>query len=171
MRPSSTGNSPSTTLWLASQQGEHWPKRLAVAGRRSLKLRYGENPHQQAALYTRAGDHRPGVANCEQLQGKELSYNNINDADAAFELADEAAISLTESALRQIEFDPVRPIPSYGSTNAMYVVGRNAADSDRITIIWEVRGQDYADYTVRLNRDDDGIIAAIYKNWWQDPKR
>jgi hypothetical protein len=53
----------------------------------------------------------------------------------------------------------------------MYVVGRNAADSDRITIIWEVRGQDYADYTVRLNRDDDGIIAAIYKNWWQDPKR
>ena len=50
--------------------------------------------------------------------------------DAAFELADEAAISLTESALRQIEFDLVRPIPSYGSTNAMYVVGRNAADSD-----------------------------------------
>ena len=75
--------------WFASQQGEHWPKRLAVAGRRSLKLRYGENPHQQAALYTRAGDHRPGVANCEQLQGKELSYNNINDADAAFELAAE----------------------------------------------------------------------------------
>ena len=91
--------------------------------------------------------------------------------DVAFELTDEAAISLTESALRQIEFDPVRPIPSYGSTNAMYVVGRNAADSDRITIIWEVRGQDYADYTVRLNRDDDGIIATIYKNWLQDPKR
>lgn len=75
--------------WFAGQQGEFWPKRMAVAGRRERKLRYGENPHQQAALYTRAGDRRPGVANSEQLQGKELSYNNINDANAAFELAAE----------------------------------------------------------------------------------
>ncbi|MEQ8440641.1 MAG: bifunctional phosphoribosylaminoimidazolecarboxamide formyltransferase/IMP cyclohydrolase [Alphaproteobacteria bacterium] len=75
--------------WFANQQDEHWPKRISVAGRRQMTLRYGENPHQEAALYTRAGDHRPGVANAEQLQGKELSYNNINDADAAFELAAE----------------------------------------------------------------------------------
>ena len=75
--------------WFAQQQGEYWPKRLALAGKRQMKLRYGENPHQQAALYSRPGDHRPGVANSEQIQGKELSYNNINDANAAFELAAE----------------------------------------------------------------------------------
>lgn len=75
--------------WFAGQQKEPWPKRVALAGRREAKLRYGENPHQEAALYTRAGDHRPGVAMSEQLQGKELSFNNINDADAAFELAAE----------------------------------------------------------------------------------
>jgi phosphoribosylaminoimidazolecarboxamide formyltransferase/IMP cyclohydrolase len=51
-------------------------------------LRYGENPHQQAAFYTN-GENRPGVATAEQIQGKELSYNNLNDTDAAFELAAE----------------------------------------------------------------------------------
>ncbi|MGZ9109408.1 MAG: bifunctional phosphoribosylaminoimidazolecarboxamide formyltransferase/IMP cyclohydrolase [Micavibrio sp.] len=53
-------------------------------------LRYGENPHQQAALYT-DGTHRPGVATATQIQGKELSYNNLNDTDAAFELVAEFA--------------------------------------------------------------------------------
>lgn len=75
--------------WFAGHQGEHWPKRVSFAGRRSAKLRYGENPHQEAALYIKSGDRRPGVATAEQLQGKELSYNNINDADAAFELVAE----------------------------------------------------------------------------------
>jgi phosphoribosylaminoimidazolecarboxamide formyltransferase/IMP cyclohydrolase len=51
-------------------------------------LRYGENPHQAAALY-RAGPARPGVATAEQIQGKALSYNNLNDTNAAFELAAE----------------------------------------------------------------------------------
>ena len=91
--------------------------------------------------------------------------------DAALELTDEVAISLSESALREIDFDPVRPILSYGSPDNMYVVGRNAVDSYRITISWEVRGQEYPDYTVRINRDGDGITAAIYKNWLQDPVR
>jgi phosphoribosylaminoimidazolecarboxamide formyltransferase / IMP cyclohydrolase len=54
------------------------------------RLRYGENPHQAAALY-RAGSGRPGVATARQLQGKELSYNNYGDADAAFELVAEFA--------------------------------------------------------------------------------
>ncbi|MGH9743667.1 MAG: bifunctional phosphoribosylaminoimidazolecarboxamide formyltransferase/IMP cyclohydrolase, partial [Candidatus Acidiferrum sp.] len=52
------------------------------------KLRYGENPHQQAAFYA-DGSSRPGVAGAQQLQGKELSYNNINDTDAAYELVAE----------------------------------------------------------------------------------
>ncbi len=55
-------------------------------------LRYGENPHQTAALY-RTGDARPGVASARVLQGKELSYNNIADADAAFELVAELALT------------------------------------------------------------------------------
>ena len=51
-------------------------------------IAFGENPHQQAAFYS-TGEHRPGVATAQQLQGKELSYNNINDTDAAYELVAE----------------------------------------------------------------------------------
>src|SRR5690606_18371444 len=54
-------------------------------------LRYGENPHQEAALYTSAGPAGAGIAQARQLQGKELSYNNYNDANAALELAAEFA--------------------------------------------------------------------------------
>ncbi len=78
--------------WLAEQEGEALPERIAIAGRRVQMLRYGENPHQQAALYLSDGGPvgaRPGVATAEQLQGKELSYNNLNDTDAAFELVAE----------------------------------------------------------------------------------
>jgi phosphoribosylaminoimidazolecarboxamide formyltransferase/IMP cyclohydrolase len=52
-------------------------------------LRYGENPHQRAALYLPIGPHGSGIAQAEQVQGKELSYNNYNDADAALELVSE----------------------------------------------------------------------------------
>jgi phosphoribosylaminoimidazolecarboxamide formyltransferase/IMP cyclohydrolase len=51
-------------------------------------MRYGENPHQWAAFYT-TGEHRPGVATARQVQGKSMSYNNLNDTDAAFELISE----------------------------------------------------------------------------------
>ena len=54
-----------------------------------MPLRYGENPHQQAALYVPVGPHAPGIAQAEQVQGKELSYNNLNDANAALELVAE----------------------------------------------------------------------------------
>ncbi|HTZ81019.1 MAG TPA: bifunctional phosphoribosylaminoimidazolecarboxamide formyltransferase/IMP cyclohydrolase [Stellaceae bacterium] len=70
--------------WLAEQSGETFPAALAVSGQLKQRLRYGENPHQQAALYL-GGAPRPGVASAEQIQGKELSYNNLNDTDAAFE--------------------------------------------------------------------------------------
>ena len=69
--------------WFAGQQDEVFPARLAVAGVRRQMLRYGENPHQQAAFY--ATGTRKGVATATQVQGKELSYNNLNDTDAAFE--------------------------------------------------------------------------------------
>jgi len=76
--------------WFAfADQGETFPEMLSVNGRRAAELRYGENPHQRAALYTPVGPHIHGIAQGQQVQGKELSYNNYNDADAAFELAAE----------------------------------------------------------------------------------
>ena len=78
--------------WMASAIGQEAPRRRVFAGTLVQTLRYGENPHQRAAFYT-DGTGRPGVATATQHQGKELSYNNINDTDAAFELV--------------AEFDPV----------------------------------------------------------------
>ncbi len=75
--------------WFAEQTGQPLPERLALAADRREVLRYGENPHQTAAFYVNRGARRPGIATAEQLQGKELSYNNLNDTDAAFELAAE----------------------------------------------------------------------------------
>ncbi len=74
--------------WMAGALGEAQPRRRAFAGRLAQGLRYGENPHQSAAFYV-DGSGRQGVATAVQHQGKELSYNNINDTDAAFELVSE----------------------------------------------------------------------------------
>ena len=74
--------------WFAGQQGETFPRRIAFAGELRQILRYGENPHQEAAFYV-GGEAKSGVATARQLQGKELSFNNLNDTDAAFELAAE----------------------------------------------------------------------------------
>ncbi len=76
--------------WFAAQNGEAWPARLVIAGTRHAALRYGENPHQTAAFYA-AAPARPGVATARQLQGKEMSFNNYNDTDAAFEAVAEFA--------------------------------------------------------------------------------
>jgi phosphoribosylaminoimidazolecarboxamide formyltransferase/IMP cyclohydrolase len=70
-------------LWFAGQRGEQFPERMTLSGTLKQNLRYGENPHQQAAFYTTGA--RMGVATARQVQGKELSYNNFNDTDAAFE--------------------------------------------------------------------------------------
>jgi phosphoribosylaminoimidazolecarboxamide formyltransferase/IMP cyclohydrolase len=89
--------------WFAGQVGEGWPERKAIAGKLVQTMRYGENPHQAAAFY--AFPHpRPGVASARQLQGKELSYNNIGDTDAAVELvaefakSDQAAVAIIKHA-------------------------------------------------------------------------
>jgi phosphoribosylaminoimidazolecarboxamide formyltransferase/IMP cyclohydrolase len=79
--------------WFASELNTEAPEFRAFGGRLIQALRYGENPHQKAAFY-RLPDRRPGVSTLRQLQGKELSYNNINDTDAAFECV--------------AEFDPTR---------------------------------------------------------------
>jgi phosphoribosylaminoimidazolecarboxamide formyltransferase / IMP cyclohydrolase len=79
--------------WFADALGELSPDYRVFGGRLIEKLRYGENPHQAAAFY-RAPNVRFGVATARQTQGKELSYNNINDTDAAYECV--------------AEFDPAR---------------------------------------------------------------
>ncbi|PVH27910.1 bifunctional phosphoribosylaminoimidazolecarboxamide formyltransferase/IMP cyclohydrolase [Pararhodobacter oceanensis] len=76
------------STWMAGAIGQDTPRRRVFAGTLAQGLRYGENPHQSAAFYT-DGSNRAGVATATQLQGKELSYNNINDTDAAFELVSE----------------------------------------------------------------------------------
>ena len=73
--------------WFAfADQREAYPASRFIVGTKAMDLRYGENPHQKAALYLPMGPATPGVAQATQVQGKELSYNNLNDANAAIEL-------------------------------------------------------------------------------------
>ncbi|WP_174802511.1 bifunctional phosphoribosylaminoimidazolecarboxamide formyltransferase/IMP cyclohydrolase [Martelella limonii] len=74
--------------WFAESLKLENPRHMTLGGTLRQEMRYGENPHQSAAFYV-TGDRRPGVANAVQHQGKQLSYNNINDTDAAFELVAE----------------------------------------------------------------------------------
>ncbi|MCJ2081893.1 bifunctional phosphoribosylaminoimidazolecarboxamide formyltransferase/IMP cyclohydrolase [Methylobacterium sp. J-090] len=81
--------------WMTGSVGQDTaPAFRAMGGQLAQGLRYGENPHQAAAFYRAPGRVRPGVASARQLQGKELSYNNLNDTDAAYECV--------------AEFDPAR---------------------------------------------------------------
>ena len=82
---------------MAAEINEPPPRYRSFAGKLAQPLRYGENPHQAAAFYT-DGSRRPGVATARQWQGKELSYNNINDTDAAFELVAEFAPQMAPPA-------------------------------------------------------------------------
>ncbi len=75
--------------WFAEQMEEESPRRISFSGTLQQQLRYGENSHQSASLYLVDHDLRPGAARASQVQGKELSYNNLNDTDAAFALVSE----------------------------------------------------------------------------------
>ena len=93
--------------WFAAQRGERFPHRKIIVGTLRQTLRYGENPHQQAAFYidtTRPGFHGGlpvGVASMQQMQGKELSYNNLADTDAALQCVadfDEPTVAIIKHA-------------------------------------------------------------------------
>ena len=90
--------------WFGAELQDWFPPRLSVAGSRLQRMRYGENPHQHAAFYAGGGEARPGVTTARQLQGKELSYNNVADTDAAFELVaefdprEQAAVAIIKHA-------------------------------------------------------------------------
>ncbi|MGH6990258.1 MAG: bifunctional phosphoribosylaminoimidazolecarboxamide formyltransferase/IMP cyclohydrolase [Stellaceae bacterium] len=87
--------------WFAKAEGELFPETLALAATRRQLLRYGENPHQAAAFYVDGGGSAGGLGAARQLQGKELSYNNLNDTDAAYALAaefDRPAVAIIKHA-------------------------------------------------------------------------
>jgi phosphoribosylaminoimidazolecarboxamide formyltransferase/IMP cyclohydrolase len=160
--------------WFAAEVGEAWPARKAIAGERRQVMRYGENPHQAAALYT-VSNPRPGVATARQLQGKELSYNNIADTDAAVELVAEfdpreaAAVAiikhanpcgvalgqdLREAYNRALQCDPVS---AFGGIIAVNRRLDAAAAAEIVKIFTEV--------VIAPAADEDAIaVFAVRKN-------
>jgi phosphoribosylaminoimidazolecarboxamide formyltransferase/IMP cyclohydrolase len=149
--------------WLARATGEVLPQRLTVAGRRRQLLRYGENPHQRAAFYV-TSDEGPGVAMARQVQGKEPSYNNLNDADAALELVAEferpavaiikhatpcgvaCAADLAEAHQRAVAADPVSAFGGIVACNRRL----DRATAERITKI-------FTEVVVALDADEAAL--------------
>ncbi len=158
--------------WFAKQVGDGegaggaWPARKVIGGELKQTTRYGENPHQAAAFYVFPNP-RPGVATTRQIQGKELSYNNINDTDAAVELVAEfdpaagAAVAIIKHAnpcgvaegddlksayLRALECDPVS---AFGGIVAMNRRLDLAAAREIVKIFTEV--------VIAPDADDDAI--------------
>ncbi|MDD3029202.1 MAG: bifunctional phosphoribosylaminoimidazolecarboxamide formyltransferase/IMP cyclohydrolase [Alphaproteobacteria bacterium] len=95
------GYDSAISAWFAEQNGDLYPDAWGVSAAKRQTLRYGENPHQTAAFYV-SDPTCVGVASAIQVQGKELSYNNISDTDAAFELVsefvDEPAVAIIKHA-------------------------------------------------------------------------
>jgi len=132
--------------WMARAVGEDPPRRHALAGRLAQPMRYGENPHQAAALY-HDGSARPGAATAALLQGKALSYNNIADTDAAMELVAEFAPGDGPAAVIVKHANPC------GVARGETLEGayRSAFDCDRTSAFGGI---------VALNRPLDGATAA-----------
>jgi phosphoribosylaminoimidazolecarboxamide formyltransferase / IMP cyclohydrolase len=146
----------------------------SFAGSLKQQMRYGENPHQWAAFYV-TGEQRPGVATATQLQGKELSYNNLNDTDAAFELVSEfdpreaAAIAIIKHAnpcgfaLAETPLDAYRlalradPVSAFGGIVALNRPLDRATAEEMVKIFTEV--------IVAPAADDDAVeIIRMKKN-------
>jgi len=160
--------------WFATRVGSEegaaaaWPARKLIGGELRQTMRYGENPHQAAALYVFPSP-RPGVATARQVQGKALSYNNINDTDAAVELvaefdpAAQAAVAIIKHAnpcgvaladdlrsayLRALECDPVSAFGGIVAVNRRLDL---AAAREIVKIFTEV--------VIAPEADDDAIEA------------
>jgi phosphoribosylaminoimidazolecarboxamide formyltransferase/IMP cyclohydrolase len=160
--------------WLAPQVEEGWPSRKSIAGELAQAMLYGENPHQPAAFY-RFPHPRVGVATARQLQGRALGYNNINDTDAAFELAAEfdpgetAAVAIIKHAnpcglalgktlaqayQRALQCDPVS---AYGGVVAM----NRRLDAEAAREIVKI----VTDVVIAPDADDEAIkVFARRKN-------
>ncbi len=133
--------------WFAfADQRQLFPDMLAITGRLAGTLRYGENPHQQAALYTPLGPHTRGLAQAEQVQGKELSFNNYADGDAALELIAEFRDSEPTVAILK-HANPC----GVASAATLLEAYRAAFDCDRVSPFGGV---------LAVNRPLDGATAA-----------
>ncbi|MGE3143294.1 MAG: bifunctional phosphoribosylaminoimidazolecarboxamide formyltransferase/IMP cyclohydrolase, partial [Hyphomonadaceae bacterium] len=160
------------SAWYAAQLGEDAPAWRAFGGSLKQTLRYGENPHQSAAFYV-TGEARPGVATARQLQGKELSYNNLNDTDAAIELiaefdpAESAAVAIIKHAnpcgvalgadlkiayARALECDPVSAFGGIVAVN-------RKLDREAALLMTDI----FTEVVVAPDADEDAIAAFAKK--------
>ena len=89
----------------------------------------------------------------------------IVSSNQGIELTDDLVLELCESAFKQLEFEVIRPVPAFGDAKTPAFIGRNSTNQDRVTTIWEIDNQKYSNYTVRLERNEQGIVASIYENW------
>ena len=158
--------------WFADQNGESEPAFRAFGGTLAQGMRYGENPHQKAAFY-RSPEARVGVAQARQLQGKQLSYNNLNDTDAAFECVAEfdasasAAVAIIKHAnpcgvalgasLREAYLDALRcdPVSAFGGIVALNRRLDAAAAAEIVKIFTEV--------IIAPEADEDAIALIAQK--------
>jgi phosphoribosylaminoimidazolecarboxamide formyltransferase / IMP cyclohydrolase len=162
------------SAWYAQQVGQETPQWRALGGPRVQTLRYGENPHQSAAFY-RTTENRPGVATARQIQGKELSYNNFNDTDAAYELIGEfdakrsAAVAIIKHAnpcgvalggdvrAAYLEALACDPVSAFGGIVACNRTLDGAAAEEMVKIFTEV--------VIAPDADDDAkAVFAAKKN-------
>lgn len=162
------------STWFAAHLGEATPDFRALGGKLAEPMRYGENPHQSAAFYHTA-EIRPGVATARQVQGKQLSFNNINDTNAAFECVSEfdpkraAAVVIVKHAnpcgvaegasLREAYEKALRcdPVSAFGGIVAL----NRKLDADAAKAIVEI----FTEVIIAPEADDEAIaLVAAKKN-------
>lgn len=173
--------------WFAGELSIETPKWVSFSGELSAPMRYGENPHQVAAFY-KSGEQRCGVATAEQIQGKALSYNNLNDTDAAIELVAEfdpalapaAAIikhanpcgvalgsSLKEAYLKALQCDPVS---AFGGIIAFNQTLDEAAAEELTKIFTEVVVAPDATAQAKAVLSKKKNLRLLLTNGLPDPK-
>ncbi|MBI1185844.1 MAG: bifunctional phosphoribosylaminoimidazolecarboxamide formyltransferase/IMP cyclohydrolase [Alphaproteobacteria bacterium] len=160
------------STWFAAELNDEAPVWRALGGKLRQTLRYGENPHQNAAFYA-AAEQRFGVSTARQVQGKELSYNNLNDTDAAFELvaefdpAESAAVaiikhanpcgvalgaSLSEAYAKALQCDPVSAFGGIVAVN-------RKLDKAAAALITDI----FTEVVIAPDADEDAIAAFARK--------
>lgn len=130
--------------YMTNLAGEENPEKLTVTYELKQSLRYGENPHQKASFYRKPLGSTFSIANAEQLHGKELSYNNINDADAALQIVKE----FSEPAAVAIKH--MNPC-GVGTGNSVYDAFLKAFEADPVSIFGGI---------IAFNREVDGETAG-----------
>ncbi len=133
------------TNYLMGQRGERLPQNLTLTFERAQSMRYGENPHQQAAFYREIGNLDNVLSAAEQLHGKELSYNNINDANGALDLLKEFGME-EPVAVAVKHANPC----GVGQAADLYTAYKKAHDGDPVSIYGGI---------VAVNREVDAKTA------------